>query len=421
MADAERAGLRLAIFGRNIALLPVAIWIGLAGNYPGSLLGVLLIAAFFGLGVLWLWLVRSGKERPWHRYVLFTIDIAALATAALLLPVSVGDDLPQIFVFRGFGIVFVFIFLAVAALTLMPGLLLWVGFVIVAAIWTVFGIIVSGMETTVSWGDLPPGPTAEEFYAILFSPDFIGLGSRVNETLVILSVAVLLSLTVHRARRVVRQQAQAERERRRIFEVFGQYVPTEVAAEILATPDALSPQNRDATVLFCDVEGFTSFAETRAPAAVLGALNGLFTEVTEAITEEGGVAVSFVGDGVLATFNAPRPCADHAACGLRAGRAILKRVEQGTADGVRLNVRIGIATGPVAAGSVGGTGRQTYTVYGDTVNVAQRLEVLNKELGTRLLASRTVFQDAGTPSGYRELPSVTVRNRSEPLSVVTLA
>lgn len=413
LADAERRGLRQAVLGRNAVLVPLAIWILVGGNPPYNLAGVALIGGFFVLGLAYLRLLESGTERRWHRFAFVAGDVAALMAAALVVPVSFGDEVPRIFVFRGFGIGVLFIVIAAAALSLMPALVLFSGVATTLGLWIVFFVITTGMEQTVSWGDMPPAPTVAEFYAVILSPDFVGRGNRVTETLALLSVAALLALAVARARAVVRARAIADGQRLRALQVFGQYVPPAVAEQLVAHPERTAPQVREATVLYADVEGFTRFAEGRPPAQVMASLSTLFEAVGRTVVAERGVVIGFAGDAVLCAFNAPVDCHDHAACALRAARAIAARKDDG------LTLRIGVATGTVAAGTVGGAGRQAYTIYGDTVNLAQRLETANKDKGTLVLVDERAWQAAGRPEGYRSVGSLLVRNRVTPVGLVT--
>jgi hypothetical protein len=131
---------------------------------------------------------------------------------------------------------------------------------------------------------------------------------------------------------------------------------------------------RDATILFADIEGFTRLSERLSAPQVIGLLNGFFDAAATVIEQHGGIVVNHVGDALIAAFNAPLPVEDHAVRAVDAARALQSLVAGRDFDGHRLRLRVGIATGPVAAGTVGGETRQTYTVYGDTVNVAQRLE-----------------------------------------------
>jgi len=269
----------------------------------------------------------------------------------------------------------------------------------------------------VSWGDLPAGPDRAAYLSVFLDPDFIGTGNRIEESMALLLVSAILALAVRRARALVRARAAAERQRARVQAVFGQYVPAEVAETILADDGALTPRSRPASVLFCDIEGFTAMAERRAPADVIALLNGFFDRGTAIVSGRGGVVVSFVGDAIVAVFNAPLDTPDHAAQAIRAGAALIAETEARTFGGERLRLRVGVATGPVAAGSVGGATRQTWTVYGDTVNLAQRLEALNKRFGTRILVCEATMRAAGPAFGFGEVDTVAVRGRTAPTRV----
>lgn len=177
------------------------------------------------------------------------------------------------------------------------------------------------------------------------------------------------------------------RERAFIRETFGRYVPSSVVAELLARRAPPAPASTVATILFVDIEGFTAFAESRAPEAVLNTLNAYFAAAVEPITRHGGVVNQFQGDAILATFNVPVADPAHADRAVAAAAELSAVVAAQRFAGETLNVRVGINTGPVVAGIVGSSHRHGYTVHGDAVNVAARLEALNKELGTRILLS----------------------------------
>lgn len=119
----------------------------------------------------------------------------------------------------------------------------------------------------------------------------------------------------------------------------------------------------------------------------------------------------------MAAFNAPLENPGHAAGALAAAKDILAAAESERFEGERLLVRVGVATGPVAAGTVGGRERRAYTLYGDTVNLAQRLEALNEETGTRLLVAEASWRAAGMPAGYAEIRRAAVRGRTAPVAV----
>jgi class 3 adenylate cyclase len=216
----------------------------------------------------------------------------------------------------------------------------------------------------------------------------------------------------------VRAHASAEAERSRIHRIFGRYVPAQVAEQLIQAGQ-LSPQQREASIIFADIEGFTRLSETLPPSGVIAMLNSFFSAATAVIDDEGGVVVNYIGDALIAAFNAPLPVDGYPARAVSAARALLSLVSKREFEGHRLRLRIGVATGPVAAGTVGGAERQTYTLYGDTVNLAQRLEVLNKELGTECLICGTTFKEAGSVD-MTSKGSVQIRGREGSLDVFAL-
>lgn len=251
----------------------------------------------------------------------------------------------------------------------------------------------SGMERIASIERLPSSPSREDVLAVLLSPDFFSIPVRVNEGVVIGLVTCIAALAVHRARNVVRANAAAEAERARIQRIFGRYVPPQVAEQLMQSGQ-LAPQLRTASIVFADIEGFTALSETLPPQRLIAMLNSFFGAATAIVDERGGVVVNYIGDALIAAFNAPLPADDHPARAVAAARDLLALVAAREFEGHRLRLRVGVATGPVAAGTVGGEQRQTYTLYGDTVNLAQRLEALNKQLGTDCLVSGPTFEAA---------------------------
>ena len=219
---------------------------------------------------------------------------------------------------------------------------------------------------------------------------------------------------------MVRAHAAAEAERTRVERIFGRYVPAQVADQLIQAGQ-LAPQQREASIIFADIVGFTRLSETLPPAQVIGLLNSFFSAVTAIVDERGGVVVNHVGDALIAAFNAPLPIEGHAARAVAAARALLALVAEREFEGHRLRLRIGVATGQVAAGTVGGAGRETYTLYGDTVNLAQRLEEMNKELDTECLISGTTFVAAGPDCGDTiAIGAVHVRGRERAVEVFAL-
>ena len=419
LAAAQRAGMKLALKCRTVALGVIGLWFVVTSSSAiVTVYATILIGGFIVLGLLHHRLVGSRWDRWWLKYAFFAIDVLALTALTAFGPLSLRGDIPQIIAFRAYGPYYALMMLPLAALSLTPRLLLFTGATICVGWWAAFLWVVSGMERTLSWGDLPPTPDAEQYLSVFLDPDFIGVGNRVEETAFIMLTSILLAIAVGRARGVVLAFAAAERARRDLARTFGRYLPEQVAQALLANPDSLAPVTRDGTVLFLDIQGFTHFSESRAPQEVLATLHTFFDAATETIADHGGVVIDLIGDALLATFNIPLDQPDHAAMAIRSAHALERSADTLRFNGTRLGIRIGIATGPVAAGSVGGR-RQTYTVYGDTVNLAQRLEQMNKQTGTRVLVSQATVAAAPTIA-VRPVGDMAIKGRSATADVFAL-
>jgi len=209
------------------------------------------------------------------------------------------------------------------------------------------------------------------------------------------------------------------RERALIRETFGRYVPERVAAAILSSEGELAPTSATATILFVDIADFTRVAQYASPDQVVDILNEYFSAVVEPIEKNNGVITQFQGDGLLAMFNLPVPDENHASSAFHAGLAIHQICSSRRFAGVALHARIGIATGRVTAGNVGSDTRLTYTVHGDAVNLAARLEQLNKELGTDLLVDEETAQRLGELAPLEFVDEVKVRGRDSGVRVYT--
>jgi len=214
------------------------------------------------------------------------------------------------------------------------------------------------------------------------------------------------------------------RERERIRETFGRYVDESVATAILRRQGEGAPKGEtgEATILFTDIAGFTTIAEYLQPDELVAALNDYLETVLAPIREHGGVVNTFIGDGLFASFNMPLACPDHAAAAVRAAIDIQRAVNSRTfgAQGVAFATRVGISTGHVIGGEVGAGKRMTFTLLGDTVNLAARLEELNKQHGTRILVSESTRAACGDRFAFAALGAVEVRGRSEQSTIFSL-
>ena len=178
-------------------------------------------------------------------------------------------------------------------------------------------------------------------------------------------------------------------ERKFIAETFGRYVPEAVAATIIKNKGKYKPQYRLATILYTDIVGFTSLCEDLQPDDIASLLNEYFELLTAIINKHGGIINQFQGDAMLITYNVPAKNENHAEDALLTAIEIQETLSTRLFKSIyRMPTRIGINTGKVFAGTVGGKDRLNYTVHGDAVNVAARLENLNKEHGTSILISK---------------------------------
>ena len=209
------------------------------------------------------------------------------------------------------------------------------------------------------------------------------------------------------------------KERNLVRGLLGKYVPEEVAKDLIKERGAIAPISTEATVMFTDIAGFTAISEAITPEAMVDMLNEYFTVLAGILEERGGVIAQFQGDGLLAMFNVPVPDPAHAVHAVRASLEIQQAVRVRTFAGHRLNCRIGLATGEVIAGSVGASDRLTFTVYGDTVNMASRLEQMNKQFDTEILVHQRTAQLAGD-FPFESMGEVTVRGRVEAVTVYTI-
>ncbi len=225
---------------------------------------------------------------------------------------------------------------------------------------------------------------------------------------------------------LLRERAQ----RQAIRNTFALYVPEGVVSQLVAHPEKISlgGEQRELTLLFSDLAGFTSAAEALEPQEVASLLNEYFKDMSEVIFRHRGTIDKFIGDAIMAFWNAPVDDPEHAAHGLLAARDMLAAL-----DGVNarlrerglppVDMRIGVHTGPAVVGNLGSPTRFSYTAIGDSVNLASRLEGVNKYYGTRLLVSGDTVAKLGAQAGQIALRSadcVRVKGKSEAVDLYTL-
>jgi adenylate cyclase len=217
--------------------------------------------------------------------------------------------------------------------------------------------------------------------------------------------------------------AESRENEKRVRQMFQKYVPADVVREALNMKDGgrLSAK-LTATVLFSDIRGFTSISEKLPPEQVVGFLNDYLQRMVDIVFDEGGIVDKFIGDSVMAVFGAPVPKPDDAVRAVRAALRMIEEVrrfneQQRKKGGIEVDIGVGVHTGPLIAGNIGSDRKMEYTVIGDTVNVANRVESLNQKMETSVLITRECYQATGKVFAVRELPRMQVKGKEQPLQV----
>jgi adenylate cyclase len=212
-------------------------------------------------------------------------------------------------------------------------------------------------------------------------------------------------------------------EREHIKNTFGRFVSRDVAEAVLNGHVPLEGEQREVSILFQDIRGFTNLTERLHPTALLRLMNQFFTEVVAAVEAEGGVVKQFTGDGVMALFGAPQARPDHRERAVRAALGIVSRLadlnvllqQQGIPP---LTIGVGVHAGQVIAGLIGPDERVEYGVLGEPVNLASRLEELTKDISATILISRDIAAGLGPEFTFGRTAALSVRGMKDPVQVI---
>lgn len=239
---------------------------------------------------------------------------------------------------------------------------------------------------------------------------------------IILICGVLAGAVGAQLRRQFAASIAAATARDRVTNLFGQHVSPQVVERLMAAGTSAAGDLRRVAVMFVDFRGFTAGAQSRTPQEVVDRLDGAFAVLVDILDREGGIVNKFLGDGFLALFGAPLETSDAAHRAVAAGREMLTAMERINAQtSWPLRIGIGIHFGEVVAGNIGSPRRKEYTVIGDTVNFASRLEALNKEFGSQLLISAAVREALGEDGDDAvSLGEVEVRGYEQKVAVFQL-
>lgn len=365
------------------------------------------LGAFLLITLLRLVLAHRHRLTPPLLIAGVIVDMALLM--GLIWSFHLQYEQPAPFYLKAPTLLYVFIFIALRALRFEPV------YVVAAGLAGAAGWVALLVYAAMS-GEM----AVTRNYVHYMTSNSVLVGAEVDKILSILLVTAVLALGLVRAQRILYRSVSEGV----IARDLSRFVSPEVAARITTGARELRPGDgevRVASVLFTDIEGFSTISEKLTPEQLVSMLNAYFAAVSEAIDRHGGVITQYQGDAMLITFNTIKDDPDHAANAVRTALAIQDATRNRRfGDGLQLRTRCGINTGRIVAGAVGTPERLLYTVHGDEVNVAARLEQLNKSTGTTILATESTVQAAvGAGFEFERVAEVTVRGRSQPTAVYT--
>jgi adenylate cyclase len=367
------------------------------------------LGAYLGFTVLRLLLAYRHRLSEWLRYLSIVVDMTLLL--GLIFSFHLQYQQPPSFYLKAPTVLYIFIFIALRTLNFDARKVLTAGLVAVVG-WLLLVAYVIAVDHSMITHD----------YVHYLTANSVLIGAEVDKVISIVVVTAILGYAIMRNRRLLTFAVTESATNQDL----ARFVPLEVASLIKTSDDGVQlgfGEPREATVLFLDIEGFTALSERLAPENLVRTLNEFYAAVAEPLSRHDGAINQFQGDAILATFNAPKLNPDHAANAVHAALAIQALLKTRTfGEGQVLRARIGINTGVVIHGLIGTPDRLGYTVIGDEVNIASRLEALNKEYGTSIIVSEQTRARAGLSSPACELLDETlVRGRTTSTRIYKVA
>ena len=422
--QAELEGLRFAFYARLTAIIVVSIWLIWLVPWPRDLYYGTYAFGFFLLGYI-PYRLRHHRHGEAIKLGFIVLDVA-LVTAAILVPppASLGNDWPIQTRLRGQEFLYVLLLLGEAALTYSPRRVLWTG-VSILIIWSIGVSTIYAQPDTLRFNDAAAEGvlTSAAALDLSFKPAFVGLTAWYTQLVATSLFTLLITLAVWRSRRTLLNQVEAEVVRADL----ARYVSPDVA-EALASRGGTAfgePATRTVAVLFADIVGFTKLTETLSPERTFALLRGFQERSCAIVFKHGGTLDKYLGDGFMATFGSvglqPDASSRALACAFELQQEIERWSRKRSARGADpLRLSIGIHCGPVTVGNLGGRERIEFTVVGDVVNVASRLEEVTREIGGSIIASEDCIRAAADPEWLTRFQSsrqIQLRGRQQGLLV----
>lgn len=368
------------------------------------------LGLYFVFAVVRLYLARRLVLPRWLLLISVVGDIGLLM--ALIWSFHLQYQQPAPFYLKAPTLLYVFIFISLRTLRFEPSYVIAAG---IAAALGWLALLWYAMEVMAGAPDV-----VTRDYVLYLTSNRVLVGAEVDKIISILLVTAVLAVAQVRAGRLlIRAVADAA-----AAQDLSRFVSPEVANQIVSSDWGIQPGDGEvkmASILICDIEGFSGIAERLAPDQLMRTLNDYFAAISAVVERHGGVITEFRGDAMLLTFNTARADPDHAANALRTALAIQKVCETHRfGAGIRLRTRCGVNSGQLIAGAVGTGERLLFTVHGDEVNIAARLEQMNKVYGTYVLATEQTVRAAGEGVPCRAIGAIPVRGRTAPVVVYAL-
>jgi adenylate cyclase len=428
IAREEHAGLAYMFWARLIAIAILAGW-ALTLPFERSGFYLLTLAAFALLGAPPYLLARRGIGGLLVIAAFLLLD-AGLLSYILIVPTPYAVDgwTPQLSL-RLWNFLWLGVFLVGMALTYSPALVIWTGIATVTA-WSAGYLWVANLPGSLphtSSEILSRGLGSEAVIGEYLDPRSVSLTTLQYQIVFLVLVTIILTLTVWRSRRLAHRQVAAEAQR----SALSRYFSPNIVRELSTSGGALDrPTMQLVAVLFADMVGFTAISERLSPEALVELLREFHGRLARVVFAHDGTIDKYIGDAIMVHFGTPRPQTDDPVRALACAAEMIAEVGRWNAERERagdepIGVGIGVHYGEVLVGNIGDARRLEYTVLGDTVNVASRLERLTRETGTHLVVSddlvRAVHRCGVEPStlikDLRRDQTRTVRGRREPVTI----
>ena len=222
---------------------------------------------------------------------------------------------------------------------------------------------------------------------------------------------------------IVYRALTEEKDKRQMRATFGKYVSPQVVDRLVDDPPELGGEDKELTVFFSDIRGFTTLSENMAPQELVNHLNVYFTAMTNLLMDYGGTLDKYIGDAIMGFWGAPLPQSDHAVRGCKCALAMmskLKDLNEAWPESRQISVGIGVNSGIITVGNMGSPLRMNYTLTGDHVNLASRLEATNKEYGSQIIISEFTYGLVKDKFVVRELDNIRVKGKNKPVGIYEL-